>query len=186
MDFKKDILLVDLETTGLDASKHEIIQLAAILLDRKTLKEKKVFNVYVKPQKWKTRSKEAMAVNGIVWEQLSDAPTLKEALTMFAKAFDPASVLLSHYGGPVDTDFLRAAYKTLKKPFPFDHHYFNVWGVFFAYLAKKNMLTNTKRFAGFTLDDIMKKFKVTADGRHDGLVDCRVEAEILRRVMKDL
>ena len=35
MNFKKDLLLIDLETTGLDAGKHEIIQIAAILLDKK-------------------------------------------------------------------------------------------------------------------------------------------------------
>src|SRR4051812_14401979 len=37
--FNKDILLLDIESTGTDVTKHEIIQLAAILLDKKTLKE---------------------------------------------------------------------------------------------------------------------------------------------------
>ena len=40
MNFYKDILLIDLETTGLDAGRHEIVQIAAVLLDKKTLKER--------------------------------------------------------------------------------------------------------------------------------------------------
>ena len=50
MNFKKDILLVDTEFTGFDLQKHELVQLAAVLLDKKTLKEKKVFSSFVKPE----------------------------------------------------------------------------------------------------------------------------------------
>ena len=47
--FNKDLLVLDIESTGTDVTKHEIIQLAGILLDKKTLKEKKVFsNLFLK------------------------------------------------------------------------------------------------------------------------------------------
>ena len=100
MDFKKDILLIDLETTGLDASLQEIIQLGAILLDRKTLKEKKSFSTYVKPTKWKHRNLESMEVNKIRWEQVKDAPSLKKAVENFELLFG-TDVVLAYYGGPV-------------------------------------------------------------------------------------
>ena len=58
MDFKKDLLLIDLETTGLEAGRHEIIQVAAVLLDKKTLKEKEAFSSYVKPVNWQRRDKD--------------------------------------------------------------------------------------------------------------------------------
>ena len=32
--------MIDMEFTGIDIAKHEIIQIAAIVLDKKTLKEK--------------------------------------------------------------------------------------------------------------------------------------------------
>ena len=65
MDFKKDLLLIDIEATGLDPKRHEIIQLAGILLDKKTLKEKKSFNAYIRPRKWSVRDKASMKVNKI-------------------------------------------------------------------------------------------------------------------------
>lgn len=185
MDFKKDLLLVDLETTGLDASKQEIIQLAAVLLDKKTLKEKESFSSFVKPTAWKKRNLESMAVNRISRDQLKDAPSLKKVISNFITLFGH-NVILAHYGGPVDTDFLRAAFKKLSKKFLFDYHYFNIWGVFFTYLALKGELKNNQRFTGFTLEDFMSRFKIKSSKRHDALEDCRIEAEILRQVIKEL
>ena len=182
MNFKKDILLIDLETTGLDASRHEIIQLAAVLLDKKTLAEKEAFCTYVKPTAWQRRDPESMKVNGIAFAQVKTAPSLKKVIADFESTFG-SDLVLAYYGGPVDMDFLRAAYKKLKKLFPFDYHYFNLWGVFYAYLAAGNKLKNGKKFTGFTLDDFMKEFKLKSDNRHDALEDCRIEAEIFRRVM---
>lgn len=179
-------MLIDLEMTGLDASKQEIIQLAAVLLDRKTLREKKSMETYVRPRAWKKRDLESMNVNKIVWEQVKDAPTLAEALEEFERLFNPREVILSYYGGPVDMDFLRVAYKKINKPFTFDYHYFNIWGLFYTYLAIKNKLNNSKKFSGFSLEYLMKIFKLKSEKRHDALEDCRIEAEIFRRIVNDL
>lgn len=184
MNFKRDLLLIDLETTGLDASRHEIIQLAAVLLNRKTLKEEEVFSSYVKPLAWQRRDKESMAVNKITFEQIKDAPDLKTVLSQFNNFFKAKQVILSYYGGPLDMDFLRAAYRRLKLAWRFDYHYFNLWAVFYAFLAARGQLKNNKKFAGFSLEDLMEKFKIKSKNRHDALEDCRVEAEILRGIMK--
>jgi DNA polymerase III epsilon subunit-like protein len=187
MDFHKDILLIDLECTGLDSSKHEIIQIAAVLLDKKTLKEKRFFSTYVRPTKWKNRDPEAMAVNKIKHEQLKLAPSLGQAMDEFSKLFDPKKVILSHYGGPLDMDMMRTAYKKCHKNFTFDYHYFNLWGLFFSYMSAKDKVFHKKKFTGFSLDDLLAYFNVKIpDGRHDALTDCRVEAELLRNVMSKL
>lgn len=185
-NFKKDLLLIDLEATGLDAARHEIIQIAAILLDKKTLKEKEVFSSYVKPSKWAGRDLESMKVNGIALAQLKGAPDLKKVLGSFNKLFNPKTVILSYYGGLLDMDFLRAAYKKIGLMWEFDYHYLNLWGVFYSFLAAKNRLNNKKKFAGFSLEDLMKRFKIKSKSRHDALEDCRIEAEVLRRVVSSI
>lgn len=206
MDFKKDLLLVDLETTGLDAQKHEIIQIAAILLDKKTLKEKEIFSSFVCPLRWKNRDPESMKVNGIKWEQLKNAPDLKTVLRALesiietsrlalrtrsknivrAKSRTIHNIVLSYYGGPLDMDFMREAYRKTGLKWQFDYHYFNLWAFFYAFLASKNKLKNSKKFTGFSLDDFMKEFKIKSNSRHDALEDCRIEAEVLRRIMQNL
>ena len=183
--FNKDILLVDLEATGLNPAKHEIIQLGAALLDKKTLKVKKTFNSYISPLKWPNRDPEAMKVNKISKQALAGAPTLKKAILNFNRAF-PKNVVFAYYGGPLDADMLRTAYKKVNLAFPFDYHFFNIWGLFYAYVAVKNKLKNKRRFTGFTLEDLMKHFAVKMPGRHDALADVLIEAEILRKIILDI
>src|SRR5262245_37230598 len=119
--FKKDLLLIDLESTGLDVNKHEIIQLAGLLLDKKTLQEKARFDSYISPKNWTGRSKPAMAVNKIAWQDVKAAPDLKSVMSQFDKIF-PHDVTVAYYGGLLDMPFLNAAYKQIGKPYPFDYH----------------------------------------------------------------
>lgn len=188
MDFKKDILLIDTEFGGFDINKHELFQLAGVLLDRKTLKEKKSFNSFIKPTpgRWKNRQADAMAVNKITLEQLKDAPALKQVITKFDKTFGH-DVILAAYVGYNDKKFLLESYRRAGVKWQFDYHYFDIWGLFYAYLAGKNKLKSTKDFAGFGMEYMLKDFKMQVPTTlHDALTDCRIEAEVLRRIMKEL
>lgn len=187
MNFKKDILLIDTEFSGFNDKKHELLQLAGVLLDKKTLKEKKVFSSFVRPTKWKHRNRESMAVNKITFDAVKDAPSLKEAIRLFDKTFGH-DVILAAYVGYNDKKFLMSAYKKAGVKFNFDYHYFDLWGLFYGYLAAKNKLTSVKNFAGFGLEHLVKMFKIKVDESklHDALQDCRVEAEVLRKVIKNI
>lgn len=182
--FKKDLLILDIEATGLDYEKHEIIQLAAILLDKKTLKEKKTFNTFIRPRNWKGRSREAMAVNNISWDMVKDAPDLKAALKTFQKTFG-TNVTIAPYGTIMDTAMLRIAYRKSKMKYMFDYHVFDIWPLVYVYMAKKKLLKNNRRFAGFGLEDAARHFKIAVPkDRHTALTDCQVEAEVLRQIVK--
>ena len=183
--FNKDILIVDLETTGLDSHKHEIIQIAGILLEKKSLKEKKSFNSYVKPQNWSRRDPISMEINKIDLKTLKKAGSLKTVLSNFQKAF-PKNILLANYGGTLDVEFLKSAYRQINKTYPFEYHTFNIWPLAYTYSAMHKLLKNKKRFTGFSLDDLMAHFKIKIEGRHDALFDCRAEAEVMRKIIKSL
>lgn len=189
MNFKKDILLIDTEFSGFDVQKNEILQIAAVLLDKKTLKEKKSFNSFVRPTPslWEHRDRESMKVNKITLESLKGAPSLSSVIKKFNKAFG-RNVIQAFYVGYNDKRFLQEAYRKSKIKWRFDYHYFDLWAFFYAALAKKNQLKSKKDFAGFGLEYLIKKLKIKIDKNqlHDALVDCRVEAEVLRRVMSKM
>jgi DNA polymerase III alpha subunit (gram-positive type) len=126
-----------------------------------------------------------MAVNKITWEQVKDAPSLAEVVKKFDRTFG-VDVMLSSYVGFADKKYLLEAYKTAGIKWRFDHHYFDVWSVCYAALAKKNKLTSKEDFAGFGVKSLMKKYNIKSNRLHDALEDCRVEAEVLRKVIKDL
>lgn len=184
--FKKDLLLFDIEATGTDITRHEMIQLAAVLLDKKTLKEKGSFSSFIKPRKWAKRSSEAMAVNGITKEMLADAPEMRAVLKNFTRQFG-REVTLAHYGGMIDVPFLAMGFRESKMKYPYDYHVFDLWPVFYVYMAGRKKLTERTKTPGFSLEGISRHFKITVEGkRHDALTDCRIEAEVLRAVVKKL
>ena len=182
--FKKDLLLFDLESTGLDVNTHELIQIAAILLDKKTLKPKKEFSSYIKPKRWAKRSPSAMAVNKIKWDQLKDAPSIGTVLKKFNKTFGK-DVTPAMYGGSLDIVFLPAAYRSAGMKYPFEYHTFNLWPLCYTFMAMNKQLKNTKKFVGFTLENIGDYLKVPrVDNRHDAMGDCLYEADVFRAVIK--
>lgn len=188
MNFKRDILLIDTEFSGFDVpKKHDLLQIAAVLLDRKTLKEKKSFNTFIKPSKWKSRDMESMAVNKITWEMVKNAPNLKQAINKFNRAF-PHDVIQAFYVGYNDKRILMDAYKRANVTWPFDYHYFDLWALIYGYLAKHNKLKSKKDFAGFGLEYLIKilNIKIDTTQMHDALVDCRLEAEVFRKIVKSL
>lgn len=182
--FNKDLLMLDIECTGIDVTKHEIIQIAGVVLDKKTLKEKKSFMSYVKPVNWNIQEPEAMAVCKIDWEDVKDAPSIKTVLQKFNRAFG-SDVIPTTYGGNLDAIFLPAAYRQAKMKYPFEYHSFNMWPLCYTYMAKRNQLKNKKRYVGFSLEDLGDYLGVQRmPRRHDALGDCLYQAAILRALIK--
>lgn len=184
--FKKDLLLIDFESTGLHASKQDPIQLAALILDKKTLKEKRAFSSYIKPRRWNNWNNEAMSVNNIRREVLQNAPSLAEVEKRFTKFVGAKGVILAYYGGSIDIPYLHEIYSRTKKRYPFDYHALDIWGICLVYLALHNDLKNKKKHSGFTLEDLMRRFSIPIEKRHDALGDCRAEAEVLRHIYHSL
>jgi DNA polymerase III epsilon subunit-like protein len=75
---KPDLVIVDLETSGLDERFHEILEVAAIRVDATTFEERARFVAKVKPLL--PVDPEAAAVNGYAPELWRDAISLDEAL----------------------------------------------------------------------------------------------------------
>lgn len=181
--FNKDLLILDVEATGADFTKYELIQIGAILLDRKTLKEKKSFESFIKPKRWNNREPEAMAVNRIEWANVKDAPSLKSILQKFQRTFG-TEVIIAPYGTILDTAYLRLGYKQCKMKYPFDYHVYDIWPLVYTYMAKHKLLKNKSRFSGFKLEDAARHFGIKSpEDRHTALADCRLEAEVLRNVL---
>jgi DNA polymerase III epsilon subunit-like protein len=183
-NFHKDILLIDLEGTGLDIHKHDIIQIAAVLLDKNTLEEKKHFVTYVQPKDWSARDAESMAINKLELDDLENAPTIDVVLKQVEEAMG-TDVTIANYGGIYDINFLQEAYKKCLRTYPFDYHVFNIWGTFMLYMQQENLYPSAgMRPEGFRLEDVAVALGIAIpENRHDALIDCRVEADILRGIL---
>jgi DNA polymerase III epsilon subunit-like protein len=180
--FPKDILVVDLENTGLDLEVHEIIQIGAVLLDKYTLAEKQTLEVTIKPVRFEQRDPNAMDRNHLTWEDLKDGVSLQEGIGQLLTLNTPPVILAAY--GDHETRWLHHTFQTLQLPYPFDYHTLDIWSLALIHLAKQDKLTNTQRFEGFAMEDAFATLSIPSpERRHTALLDARCEAEILRRIV---
>jgi len=179
MNFIKDVLLIDFETTDIDPEKANPVQLAAILLDKDTLEEKRVFSSFIK-QDLKDANPQALKINGITEQQLAYAPSQNEVIDMFVKKMG-TDVLLASWVQYLDRAMLFKMLKSagLDSTMYDYYHYLDIWPVAYIHLAKQG-------YRGGVRSNDMFKFKsfgMPPRGTHDALEDCRFAAEILRKIL---
>lgn len=93
------IVVFDVETTGIDTNSDEILQFSAINGEGEVL-----LNTYVRPEKHTTWY-EAQSINGISPEMVKDKPTMRELWEQIQSIFLSANLLIA-YNGYFDMEFL--------------------------------------------------------------------------------
>jgi len=101
------VVVVDVETTGLDYSQHELIEIGALKLQGKEIVG--VFNSLIKPKS--TITPEITRLTGIDNEMVNESPAAAEILTKFMD-FAGTSVLVAH-NVDFDIPFLKHHFKQL-------------------------------------------------------------------------
>lgn len=103
------IALTDIETTGLDPLKHEIIEIGLIVFDNKTLEIHGRFNFKIKPENIAGADPKALEVNGYnkeEWEE--DGMTIFQALNFYAEATKGCTFMA--HNASFDWSFLSVAF----------------------------------------------------------------------------
>lgn len=119
----KKISMIDVETTGLDAQKHEIIEIGLVVFESEApFKILSTFNTKVKPEHPETGSVRAFEVNGYNEEEWKDAPTLAEALIEISKIDEVGGSIFAAYNATFDWSFTQEAYRKTEIPCPFSYH----------------------------------------------------------------
>lgn len=103
------ILVVDLETTGLNSEKNSILQIGAVWLSGR----KGEFFLDCRVWPGATVEPEALRINGMSYERCTDTtlPSEQKALTAFLEWVGPGPVMLAGLNPTHDRAFLRAAYR---------------------------------------------------------------------------
>jgi DNA polymerase-3 subunit epsilon len=116
----RPIAITDIETTGLDASVHEIIELAVLVVDQRTLRPRSDFQVKVRPAHIRTAAKRALEVVGYSPRAWAQAVDLEEALVGYAKKVEGA--VFCSYNVFLSYSFLDAGFKATGVEDPTDYH----------------------------------------------------------------
>lgn len=176
MRLVKDLVLFDLETTGDDIEKDSVIQLAAIVLDKDNLLEKGVYNTYIRTSLLEGTLSQHAKLLGIPFELLRKSPKVLEAVKPFAELFDSSVILASQNSKRIF--FLKNLFKKAALPYPYDFHVFDLWTLEYTFIQKLGL----KKVP--TLNTLIDYFNLKIKNPHHALERARLEAEILRRIIK--
>jgi len=178
------IIAFDLETTGLDVSKEEIIEIGAIMFSVKESKgrivpdELEEFQYLLKSSR--RIGNEATKINHITNEMLASASQPAEVLQKFKALCDKANCLVAH-NAAFDTSFLNAAYgKHL------------VTAPTLPILDSMKIARNIIQLPSYKLGIIAKAFegrneislKIKDDSMHRAVYDCEMLMHILVALLR--
>jgi len=179
MPFHKDILLIDFETTGDDPANSEPIEIGAVLLDRATLAEKDYFDSLIFSD-LKNVMPEAVKLWQLDVGKIKTAPKLAEVGKQFMAKFG-FEVLVSSWVQRLDRSMLNKMVAAAgENPEKYDYHVLDLWPLAYAYLVKRGYAGSIRS------DEMFAQFGVPQRGKHEALQDCRIEAEILRKIFNTL
>ena len=175
MRFARDILLIEIETTGNNPEKDFVLQISAILLDKDNLLEKDNFSTYVKHAFSQSTNDRIIQTLGITKEVWMNSPNQREVIQYFNSRF-PYNVTISTHN-IANVLFLKEMYKQLRIPYEFDYHIIDIWTLAHVFFARQNL----KKIP--TAETLATYFKLPLGREHNTADKSKLLAELFRKLL---
>ena len=166
--YNQNIVVLDLETTGLDSQEDEIIEIGAVKIRNDIVLEE--FEMLIKPKNKIPLG--ATAINGITNEMVAKSPSIKKVLPEFLRFIDNA-ILVAH-NADFDLRFLRNKAEDI-----LDKEITN--SVIDTLAQSRNIFPLTPH----SLSTICRKLEVKTSPNHRALDDARAAKEVYLK-LRDL
>jgi DNA polymerase III epsilon subunit-like protein len=177
-------VVTDLETSGIDAARHDILQIARTVIDISTQDyvPGSFISTYVKPVRWVGRDPEAMAVNKLSWDVLAkDGVSLAEAISMFEEGIDWEQAVVASWGYDFEKAFLDRAYRLLGRTASFGYKGIDIRSMAYLSLAAKGVLV----YPGLKEAASLYGVVVGSDANwHDAGFDVEMASEVVFKLLQ--
>jgi DNA polymerase III subunit epsilon len=165
--------VIDVETSGLEPSEHDLLQVAAVICDA-TGDVVSTFESAVRPPKGPFSSVGPRHVHGITRRSLLLAPPASKVLLRFADAV--RGCLITGHNIAFDNAFLENAATRAGVQLP-------LWPALCTLELSRSL--DTDRSRRHRLADLCDRYGVTNDRPHDALADALATAKVLPRLLTD-
>ncbi len=162
-------IVLDTETTGLEASEHYIIEIGCVELVNRRLTGNN-YHQYIRPEREVDAG--AIEVHGITNEYLADKPGFAEVMGDFLAYLEGADELVIH-NAPFDVGFINRELGRNSGPFPDVRE---VYGVLDTLVMARRMHPGQKN----SLDALCKRYDINNEHRelHGALLDAEILADV--------
>ena len=170
LEIPDSFVVFDIETTGLNTSYNEIIEIGAIkVIDNKIVD---TFHTLIKPKQ--EINSFITNLTGITNDMVSDAPSIKEALLNFLNYIG----LLPLVGHNVNFDINFVYDKLLEQNLPFlSNNYVDTLR-----LSRKLL----KDLRNHKLGDLALYYNISYEGAHRGLKDAEITLRVLYKLQEEI
>ncbi len=183
---KQRLAFIDTETTGLDALRHEIIELGCVIVDQDwdTADGKPKFEIVeefefkIKPERIHEADKIALRVNGYDPSQWVFAHTLSQAMEALSEKTSGA-IMVAH-NLSFDYLFLDKAFHTTGVENKMHYHRLDTISIAFAKLHGRNDIDQ------FSLRALCVEFGIENKSAHTALSDARATFHLYQKLMQDI
>ena len=164
---------IDIETTGLDFNKDEIISFACVPIINLRILVGDSFYTLIKPKRY---SYKAMRYHGISKDNLMDAPVFEEVSDLILKSLD--GILVGHTV-EFDFTFLKTSFKSMGVRFRRDL-------IDIAMVERWLRLTRETEEADLSLDGMIAAYGLKPHYRHNAAADAFFAAQIFQIQMREM
>ena len=171
---KNNLAFIDIETTGLNVTLHEIIEIGCVVVtpDFKVLEE---FELKIKPEHIENADSTALKINGYDPTEWEDAGSLKDAMkTLSAKVTD--CIMVGH-NVAFDSAFLEHAFTKTNIKNSMHYHKLDTVSIAWAKLHREPDLDH------FSLRELGARFGIKNKHAHAALSDARATFELYKKLM---
>ena len=178
----KKIVVLDVETTGLDPTRHEMLQIGAIVVDPITMEHVASVDIEVQPEHLQTADPKALEINHYHPGCRKNEKKLRHALILTSRIIKDAT--LCGHNIKFDLGFLEAGYKECGLRMPkMDYHTIDTaslaWPLYQAGKIESLSLSSLAGYLGIT-------HSFAHDAFHDAYTTWRVLSELTHRFGRSL
>lgn len=184
---------VDVETTGTDHDKHDIIEIALLPLDAqyKPNKRMQIFNLTMRPVRTENVDRKALEVNQSTYDEICNnalypdrvAELFVEWFTKLNLGFNKRISPLAH-NWPFDMNFIRDWLGEMTFHQIFDGRYRDLQASCLFANDLADWRGDRIPYPKVNLSYIANELKVNHEDAHQALADCRITAECYEKLMQ--
>ena len=172
---KHNLAFIDIETTGLNLIKNEIIEIGCVITtpDLKVIEE---FELKIKPQHIENAEPAALKVNRYDPSDWREAHALEKAMKIFSKKVKDC-IMVGH-NVAFDAGFLEHAFAQTGISNSLHYHKLDTVSIAWAKLHREPDLEH------FSLRELGARFGIVNERAHTALSDARATCELYKKLME--